>query len=87
MPASIQHGRSASHTLRIVCPNEHLSFASIKTTKQSCSRRVNARTATLKPTFDKLQPMGSAGVAKEGGRAEVLMSIGSPKSGTMGWHG
>src|SRR6202007_1418093 len=31
MPASIQHGRSANHTLRIVCPNGHLGFAPIKT--------------------------------------------------------
>ena len=31
MHASIQHGRSASHTLRIVCPNGHLGFAPIKT--------------------------------------------------------
>jgi Acyclic terpene utilisation family protein AtuA len=31
MPASIQHRRSASHTLRIVCPNGHLGFAPIKT--------------------------------------------------------
>ena len=31
MPISIQHRRSASHTLRIVCPNGHLGFASIKT--------------------------------------------------------
>ena len=31
MPASIQHGRSATHTLRIVCPNGHLGFAPIKT--------------------------------------------------------
>jgi hypothetical protein len=30
MPASIQHGRSAEHTLRIVCPNGHLGFAPIK---------------------------------------------------------
>src|SRR6266404_4290438 len=30
MPASIQHGRSANHTLRIVCPNGHLGFAPIK---------------------------------------------------------
>ena len=31
MPASIQHQRSANHTLRIVCPNGHLGFAPIKT--------------------------------------------------------
>src|ERR1700739_2436145 len=31
MPASIQNGRSANHTLRIVCPNGHLGFAPIKT--------------------------------------------------------
>jgi len=31
MPASIQLGRSADHTLRIVCPNGHLGFAPIKT--------------------------------------------------------
>ena len=31
MPASIQHTRSADHTLRIVCPNGHLGFAPIKT--------------------------------------------------------
>ena len=31
MPASIQHRRSADHTLRIVCPNGHLGFAPIKT--------------------------------------------------------
>src|ERR1700751_418325 len=31
MPASIQHGRSANQTLRIVCPNGHLGFAPIKT--------------------------------------------------------
>ena len=31
LPASIQYGRSASHTLRIVCPNGHLGFAPIKT--------------------------------------------------------
>src|SRR6516162_11855423 len=31
MPASIQHGRSANHTLRIVCPNGHLGFTPIKT--------------------------------------------------------
>jgi len=31
MPASIQHSRSANHTLRIVCPNGHLGFASIRT--------------------------------------------------------
>jgi hypothetical protein len=31
VPISIQHGRSASHTLRIVCPNGHLGFAPIKT--------------------------------------------------------
>src|SRR5215831_18380661 len=31
MRASIQHGRSANHTLRIVCPNGHLGFAPIKT--------------------------------------------------------
>ena len=31
MPASIQHRRSAQHTLRIVCPNGHLGFAPIKT--------------------------------------------------------
>jgi hypothetical protein len=31
MPASIQHRRSANHTLRIVCPNGHLGFAPIKT--------------------------------------------------------
>jgi Acyclic terpene utilisation family protein AtuA len=31
MPISIQHGRSANHTLRIVCPNGHLGFAPIKT--------------------------------------------------------
>jgi hypothetical protein len=31
MPAPIQHGRSANHTLRIVCPNGHLGFAPIKT--------------------------------------------------------
>jgi Acyclic terpene utilisation family protein AtuA len=31
MPASIQHGCSANHTLRIVCPNGHLGFAPIKT--------------------------------------------------------
>ena len=30
MPDSIQHGRSANHTLRIVCPNGHLGFAPIK---------------------------------------------------------
>jgi hypothetical protein len=30
MLASIQHGRSANHTLRIVCPNGHLGFAPIK---------------------------------------------------------
>src|SRR5947209_4029797 len=30
MPRSIQHGRSANHTLRIVCPNGHLGFAPIK---------------------------------------------------------
>jgi len=30
MPVSIQHGRSANHTLRIVCPNGHLGFAPIK---------------------------------------------------------
>ncbi|MBV9828007.1 MAG: acyclic terpene utilization AtuA family protein [Alphaproteobacteria bacterium] len=30
MPPSIQHGRSANHTLRIVCPNGHLGFAPIK---------------------------------------------------------
>ena len=30
MPASIQHGRSANRTLRIVCPNGHLGFAPIK---------------------------------------------------------
>src|SRR5580692_3417394 len=30
MPTSIQHGRSANHTLRIVCPNGHLGFAPIK---------------------------------------------------------
>jgi acyclic terpene utilization AtuA family protein len=30
MPISIQHGRSANHTLRIVCPNGHLGFAPIK---------------------------------------------------------
>jgi hypothetical protein len=30
MPISIQHRRSASHTLRIVCPNGHLGFAPIK---------------------------------------------------------
>jgi hypothetical protein len=30
MPASIQHERSANHTLRIVCPNGHLGFAPIK---------------------------------------------------------
>jgi Acyclic terpene utilisation family protein AtuA len=31
MSASIQHRRSAQHTLRIVCPNGHLGFAPIKT--------------------------------------------------------
>jgi hypothetical protein len=31
MPASIQHQRSVSHALRIVCPNGHLGFAPIKT--------------------------------------------------------
>jgi hypothetical protein len=31
MPVSIQHERSANHTLRIVCPNGHLGFAPIKT--------------------------------------------------------
>jgi hypothetical protein len=31
MPASIQHARSANHSLRIVCPNGHLGFAPIKT--------------------------------------------------------
>src|SRR5260370_1402111 len=31
MPGSIQQGRSANHTLRIVCPNGHLGFAPIKT--------------------------------------------------------
>jgi hypothetical protein len=31
MPASIQYGRSANNTLRIVCPNGHLGFAPIKT--------------------------------------------------------
>ena len=31
MRASIQHGRSANHTLRIVCPNGHVGFAPIKT--------------------------------------------------------
>jgi len=31
MPVSIQHGRSANRTLRIVCPNGHLGFAPIKT--------------------------------------------------------
>src|SRR5580704_2061755 len=31
MPASIQHSRSANHTLRIVCPNGHLGVASIMT--------------------------------------------------------
>ncbi|HVH79666.1 MAG TPA: acyclic terpene utilization AtuA family protein [Stellaceae bacterium] len=31
MPLSIQHARSANHTLRIVCPNGHLGFAPIKT--------------------------------------------------------
>jgi hypothetical protein len=31
MPASIQHSRSANHTLRIVCPNGHLGFAPIRT--------------------------------------------------------
>jgi Acyclic terpene utilisation family protein AtuA len=30
MPSSIQHGRSANHTLRIICPNGHLGFAPIK---------------------------------------------------------
>src|ERR1700738_2219888 len=30
MPTSIQHGRSANHTLRIVCPNGHLGFAPIR---------------------------------------------------------
>jgi Acyclic terpene utilisation family protein AtuA len=30
MPPSIQHGRSAYRTLRIVCPNGHLGFAPIK---------------------------------------------------------
>jgi hypothetical protein len=30
MPISIQHGRSANRTLRIVCPNGHLGFAPIK---------------------------------------------------------
>ena len=30
MTSSIQHGRSANHTLRIVCPNGHLGFAPIK---------------------------------------------------------
>lgn len=30
-PPSIQHGRSAGRTLRIVCPNGHLGFAPIKT--------------------------------------------------------
>jgi hypothetical protein len=31
MPLSIQHARSANHTLRIICPNGHLGFAPIKT--------------------------------------------------------
>src|SRR5437870_9517928 len=31
MPRSIQQGRSADHSLRIVCPNGHLGFAPIKT--------------------------------------------------------
>ncbi|HXO03067.1 MAG TPA: acyclic terpene utilization AtuA family protein [Stellaceae bacterium] len=31
MPISIQHARSANHTLRIICPNGHLGFAPIKT--------------------------------------------------------
>jgi hypothetical protein len=31
VPASIQHTRSADHTLRIVCPNGHIGFAPIKT--------------------------------------------------------
>src|SRR5438105_8450167 len=31
MPGSIQHRRSANHSLRIVCPNGHLGFAPIKT--------------------------------------------------------
>jgi hypothetical protein len=31
MSLSIQHARSANHTLRIVCPNGHLGFAPIKT--------------------------------------------------------
>ena len=31
MPVSIQYGRSANDTLRIVCPNGHLGFAPIKT--------------------------------------------------------
>src|SRR3984885_9241097 len=30
MPLSIQHARSANHTLRIICPNGHLGFAPIK---------------------------------------------------------
>ena len=30
MPGSIQHKRSANHTLRVVCPNGHLGFAPIK---------------------------------------------------------
>src|ERR1700723_98498 len=30
MPISIQHARSANHTLRIICPNGHLGFAPIK---------------------------------------------------------
>jgi Acyclic terpene utilisation family protein AtuA len=30
MPTSIQHARSAGHSLRIVCPNGHLGFAPIK---------------------------------------------------------
>jgi hypothetical protein len=31
MPISLQHRRSANHTLRTVCPNGHLGFAPIKT--------------------------------------------------------
>src|ERR1700675_3106862 len=31
MFASIQHTRSANHSLRIICPNGHLGFAPIKT--------------------------------------------------------
>ena len=31
MPVSIQYGRSANQTLRIVCPNGHLGFAPIQT--------------------------------------------------------